>query len=245
VQAALADVRELIVRDEGSKRLLEDAGVEREILVTADPALLLRPIPFDRARLAREGIPDDVRLVGVSVREPGRAAEHLDEHGYHALLAIVADFLVHRLDAHVVFLPMEHDDIRHSHAVLSRMTDPSRGRILHGPYAPAELLGLVQHLDFAVGMRLHFLIFAGLAGVPFLPLPYAGKVFDFAGAAGAPQLRGVAREQAGPLLSEVDRLWDERSVRVERLRSRMGELVDRARVTRERLAKVLDELDPP
>jgi polysaccharide pyruvyl transferase CsaB len=243
-RAALAGVADLVVRDEGSKRVLENAGVERDIVVAADPALLLRPEPFDRGRLICEGIPDGVRLVGVSVREPGRAAEHLDEDGYHSLLAIVADFLVHRLDAHVVFLPMERDDIRHSHSVLSRMTDPARGRILHGPYAPAEVLGLVEHLDIAVGMRLHFLIFAALAVVPFMPLPYSGKVFDFAGAAGAPQLRGVAREQAGPLLSEIDRLWDERPLRVERVRARMGDLCERARITRARLALLLDELDP-
>lgn len=52
----------------------------------------------------------------MSVREPGRAAEHLDVHGYHELLAEVSDFVVRRLDAHVVFVPMQRGDIRHSHA---------------------------------------------------------------------------------------------------------------------------------
>jgi polysaccharide pyruvyl transferase CsaB len=244
-RAALTGVADLVVRDEGSKRVLEDAGVDVEILVTADPALLLDRRPFDRDRLTREGIPENVRLVGVSVREPGRAAEHLDEDGYHGLLATVADFLIHRLDAHLVFLPMERDDIRHSHAVLSRIADPARARILHGPFEPGEVLGLMEHLDLVVGMRLHFLIFAAMSGVPFLPLPYAGKVFDFARATGAPALRGVVREQAGPLLSEIDRLWDERPARVEVVRTRMSELTGRARATRSRLGALLDEIDPP
>ncbi|MHA6795017.1 polysaccharide pyruvyl transferase family protein [Pseudonocardia bannensis] len=245
VSHALADVVDLVVRDEESKRVLEKAGVDREIVVTADPALLLGPAPFGRDRLTREGIPDGVRLVGVSVREPGRAAENLDEDGYHSLIAIASDFLVHRLDARVVFLPMEHDDIRHSHAVLSRMTDPAGGRILHGPFEPADVLGLMDHLDLMVGMRLHLLIFAAMAGVPFLPLPYAGKVFDFAHAAGAPQLRGLVREQAGPLLSEIDRLWDERPQRVETVRERVAALTQQALVTRSRIAALLDQLDPP
>jgi polysaccharide pyruvyl transferase WcaK-like protein len=194
--------------------------------------------------LLREGIPAGSRLVGMSVREPGRAAEHLDVHSYHELLAEVSDFLVRRLDAHVVFVPMERDDIRHSHAVLSHMTCPDRGRILHGLYRPEQILGLMQHLHLVVGMRLHFLIFAATAGVPFLPLPYAGKVFDFAKATGAPALRGVAREQAGLLLAEVDRVWDERPRQAARVRDRMQELQNRARMTCRRLARVLDGLPP-
>lgn len=239
----LEPVAELVVRDQDSKRVLEDAGVIREIVVAADPALLLEPADFPRERLDREGVPRDVRLVGVSVREPGRAAQHLDEEGYHALLAIVADFLTHRLNAHVVFVPMERDDIRHAHAVLSRMADPVRGRVLHGLYPPREMLGLMSHLDLVVGMRLHLVMFAAMAGVPFLPLPYAGKVFDFAGAVGAPQLRGVFREEAGPLLSEIDRLWDERPVRVGRISRKLAVLADRARETRVRLGRLLDEIE--
>jgi polysaccharide pyruvyl transferase WcaK-like protein len=241
---ALQRVQDLVVRDQGSKHVLEHVGVDTDITVTADPALLLRPAVFERERLDREGIPDDVRLVGVSVREPGRAAEFLDEDGYYDLLAVVSDFLVHRLDAHLVFLPMERNDLRHSHSVLSRMTDPARGRILHGPFQPAEVLGLMEHLHLVVGMRLHFLIFAAMAGVPFLPLPYAGKVFDFACATGAPALRGVAREHAGPLLSDIDRLWDERPIRLGLIRDRVAVLTERAQHTRDRLGHLLDELDP-
>lgn len=167
---------------------------------------------------------------------------NLDEAGYHELLAEVSDFLVNRLDAHVVFLPMKRDDVRHSHAVLSRMATPGRGRILNGAYRPSEVLGFMRHLDLAVGMRLHFLIFAAISGVPFVPLPYAGKVFDFAQATGAPTLRGVTREQAGPLLAEVDRLWDEHSERLPRLGERVRELQDRARTTCRRCGEFLDAL---
>jgi polysaccharide pyruvyl transferase CsaB len=243
VTRGLSDVSDLVVRDQESRRVLEEIGVDREITVAADPALLLTPAEFPAEWLTREAIPVGERLVGMSVREPGRAAEHLDEAGYHALLATAADFLIHRLDAHVVFVPMERDDVRHSHAVLSHMTNPERGRILNSRYSPRELLGFMQHLEFAVGMRLHFLIFAAVSGVPFLPLPYAGKVFDFAQAVGAPALRGVAREQAGPLLAEIDRLWDEYPQRLPRLRDRVRELQRRAQTTARRLEDVLDSLE--
>jgi polysaccharide pyruvyl transferase WcaK-like protein len=156
----------------------------------------------------------------------------------------VADFLVHRLDAHVVFVPMERDDIRHAHGVVSHMIHAERCQVLHGTYRPQQVLDMVSRLDLAIGMRLHFLIFAALAGIPLLPLPYAGKVFDFAQQIGAPALRGVVREAAGPLLAEVDRLWDERPARVAHIATRTASMKLRAAETADRLLAYLDHAAP-
>ncbi|WP_316742444.1 polysaccharide pyruvyl transferase family protein [Streptomyces sp. MK7] len=243
VRTVLAAMDEVVVRDQESRLVLEEVGVERDLVVTADPALLLPPEPFTAEMMRQEGVPADARLVGMSVREPGRAAEKLDEGDYHALLADVADFLVRRLDAHVVFMPMERHDVRHAHAVLSRMTAPDRGRILHSAYTPGQVLGLMSHLDLVVGMRLHFLIFAAVSGLPVLPLPYAGKVFDFARRLGAPALVGVAREQVGLLLAEVDRLWDEFPQRRVDLGARVRALRELAGETCARCGTLLDAMD--
>ncbi|MEV4946485.1 polysaccharide pyruvyl transferase family protein [Streptomyces sp. NPDC053755] len=244
VRATLSDAAEVTVRDEESKLVLEEAGLTRPVTVTADPALLLAPGDGGDALLRAEAVPRGVRLVGMSVREPGRAAEHLDEDGYHQLLATVGDFLVHRLDAHLVFLPMERDDIRHSHAVVSRMADAERCSVLHGNYRPQQVLDIVSRLDLAIGMRLHFLIFAALAGIPLLPLPYAGKVFDFAQQIGAPALRGVVRETAGLLLAEVDRLWDERPARAAHTAARAASMRLRSGRTADLLVAYLDRAAP-
>ncbi len=243
VRTVLPEMTEVVVRDEESRLVLEEVGVEGELTVTADPALLLTPEPFTEQMMRHEGLPLDARLIGMSVREPGRAAEKLDEDGYHALLAEVADFLARRLDAHVVFVPMERQDVRHAHGVLSRMSAPDLGRILHNSYSPGEILGFMSHLDMVVGMRLHVVIFAALAGLPVLPLPYSGKVFDFARRTGAPELVGVDREQAGLLLAEVDRLWDEFPRRQEDLNTRVQELRTLARETCARCGALLDTVD--
>jgi polysaccharide pyruvyl transferase CsaB len=253
VREALGTMAEVTVRDEESKLALEEAGVTRRVDVTADPALLLEPEDFapDGLGVCHDGVvptdsamPAGHRIVGMSVREPGRAAEHLDADGYHQLLAHVGDFLVHRFDAQVLFVPMERSDIRHAHAVLSRMTAVEHCRVLHADYRPRQILGLMRHLDLAVGMRLHFLMFAALAGVPFLALPYAGKVFDFAQQAGAATPRGVVREAAGPLLAQVDRLWDERPLRVAETATRLAVLRRRATETGQRLGALLDRIAP-
>jgi polysaccharide pyruvyl transferase CsaB len=244
VRDVLATVDEVTVRDEESRLALEEAGLTRRITVTADPALLLQPEECAPDGLRGDSMRTGRRLIGISVREPGRAAEHLDPDDYHHLLAHVGDFLAHRLDAQLLFVPMERSDIRHAHAVLSHMTAVEHGRVLHADYRPRQILGLMKHLDLVVGMRLHFLIFAALAGVPFLPLPCAGKVFDFAQQIGAPTLLGVVREAAGPLLAQVDRLWDERPQRVAQMSTRVAELRHRAGETGERLGALLDRIAP-
>ncbi|WP_341717061.1 polysaccharide pyruvyl transferase family protein [Micromonospora sp. FIMYZ51] len=242
VRETLAGATQVTVRDQESRMVLEEAGLLNPITVTADPAFLLQPAEFPASLLREEGVPDGKRLVGMSVREPGRAAERLDVDGYHRLLAQIGDFLVHRIDAHVLFVPMERDDIRHSHGVLSHMIAAERGRILHGTYSPEQVLGLMRHFDLAVGMRLHFLIFAAMMGTPFLPLPYAGKVFDLAQRLGVPALRGVEREVEGPLLAEVDQLWDERDQRAEHTARRVAQVCEEARGTSRVTAAVLESL---
>jgi polysaccharide pyruvyl transferase CsaB len=242
VRETLGGAAEVTVRDQESRMVLEEAGLLNPVTVTADPAFLLTPEDFPIEFLREEGVPAGKRLVGVSVREPGRAAERLDVDGYHRLLAQIGDFLVHRIDAYVLFVPMERDDIRHSHGVMSHMTAAERGRVLHGDYSPQQVLGLMKHLDLAVGMRLHFLIFAAMVGTPFLPLPYAGKVFDLAQRLGVPALKGVEREVEGPLLAEVDRLWDEREARAEATAQRVAEVCEQARVTSRVIRGVLESL---
>jgi polysaccharide pyruvyl transferase WcaK-like protein len=86
-------------------------------------------------------------------------------------------------------------------------------------------------------------IFAALSGLPVLPLPYSGKVFDFARRMGAPALVGVAREQAGLMLAEVDRLWDEFPQRREVLEARMRRLRELAGETCARCGALLDRID--
>jgi polysaccharide pyruvyl transferase CsaB len=245
VREVVARMARVTVRDEESKRVLEDVGITVPIEVVADPALLLTPEPFPVDTLVREGVLTDARLIGMSVREVGCAAPNLDGEAYHALLAAVADFMIHRYSAQILFVPMERGDVQHSHAVLAHMAAADQARVLNGCYGPRQILGLMEHLDFVVGMRLHLLIFAGIAGVPFLPLPYAGKVFDFARVAGVPALQGVTRECIGPLLATLDRLWDERVHQGEQVRARVARLKPRARGTLDRALELLRDPELP
>ena len=230
VRNCLSRAEVVTVRDRLSRQALEQVGVRREVLVTADPALLLERQELPADALKREGLDQRHRLVAMSVREPGKAAPDLDEEQYHALLADAADFMVDRFDADVVFVPLERGkfDMQHSHAVVSRMLRAQRAFVLRGEYTSGQLLSLLDHFRFAVGMRLHFLIFAALRGIPFVALPYATKVAGFLEDLQLvfPPLKQVS---AGRLLAYIDHSWDHRRSIHEQIVRLVPSLQERAR----------------
>lgn len=246
ITQVLNRVEKITVREREAKRMLHDLGVTQEIEITSDPGLLLKPQPFTKEMLKKEGISADTPLVGFSVREPGPAAPDLNIEQYHAVLANAADFMVERVDAQVVFVPMElgeHKDPQHSHAVISKMANAQRASVLKGQYTSGEVLGLVKHLSFAVGMRLHFLIFAGIQNVPFVPLPYAAKVSGFLSDLEMP-MPPIAALNVGKLCAFLDRSWDYRNRIKKQLEERVPPLQERAKTTNRLLCDLLRSLKP-
>lgn len=240
VRAALNQAALVTVRDRQGYRLLEDVGIDREIHLTADPALLETPDEFPLEILKAEGVEFTRHLVGFSVREPGPAAPDIDTEHYYALLANTADFMVDRLDADIVFVPMERTDVQHSHAVVAHMQNSERAEILRRKYSSQQTLGLMGSFEFAVGMRLHFLIFAALQGTPFVALPYAPKVAGFLEDLGmeAPLFGEIG---IGQLIAHIDRSWDTREHIRGRIRERLPALQSRARETNDLLVRFLTE----
>jgi polysaccharide pyruvyl transferase CsaB len=239
IRDTLSRADAVTVRERRARQLLEQVGV-RDIEVTADPAFLLEPAPLPPETRQREGLNENRRLIGMSVREPGSAAPDIDETHYHALLANAADYMVDRLDADLVFVPMEprQKDTQHCHAVVSKMAHAHQATVLKGEYTSGQLLSLMSHFDFAVGMRLHFLIFAALNRVPFVALPYSSKVAGFLEdlEIAMPPLKHV---NAGQLIAYIDRWWDLRRNLQARLEKSVPEIQARARRTNDIALRLL------
>lgn len=242
VQAALnaSPPPVISVRDRLGYRLLEDVGVTSEIHLTADPAFLLEPEPLAVQALEAEGVDLTRRLVGFSVREPGPAAPDIRTEEYYDLLANAADFMVERYDAEVVFVPMEKTDVQHSHAVVAHMQNAERAEILRRKYSPRQILDLMGRFELAVGMRLHFLIFAALRGTPFAALPYASKVSGLLEdlEMGTPPLGNIG---IGELIARIDRSWDGRAELRARIGTKVPALCARARQTNDLLLGLVEE----
>ncbi|WP_437985770.1 polysaccharide pyruvyl transferase family protein [Sorangium sp. So ce117] len=243
VRAALNAADIVTVRDKQGRRLLEEVGVNREIRLTADPALLLREEALPIEAIRAEGVEFERHLVGFSVREPGPAAPDIDPDEYYGLLANAADFVVERLDADVVFVSMERTDVQHSHAVVAHMKNAERAEVLRRRYTPQQILSLVGHLEFVVGMRLHFLIFSALRETPFVALPYASKVAGFIEdlEMETPPLGSIS---SGQLIARLDRSWDTRHEIRAKIRRLLPGLKARARETNQLVTELLARRAP-
>lgn len=228
------------VRDRKAQQLLEEIGVRRKIAVTADPAFLLKAEPFPEEALVKEGIDGKKALIGMSVREAGLAAPDLDEAKYHMMLANVADFMIERFEADVVFVPMERErqDMQQAHAVVAQMFCPQRAHVLKGDYRSGQIAGLMRYFEFAVGMRLHFLIFAAMQNVPFVALPYAAKVHGLLDAFGI-EMPPIQLVNAGRLIAHIDRVWDHRQSLKSKIKRRLPEIKGSARQTHQLAVQLL------
>lgn len=244
IKEVLNEVDLITVREQGAQSLLESLGVEKEIIVTADPALLLEPEPRAEKFFNRSDWENKRRFIGISVREPGVAAPDLDQKKYHELIADAADFMVDRMNAEIIFIPMEQSeqDLQHSHAVVSKMLRPQRASVLNQDYTSGQVLSIISELDFSLGMRLHFLIFSALGKIPFVALPYASKVAGFLDALDIdmPPLQLV---NAGRLIAYIDDYWDKQEQLKSKIEKKLPGLKERAALTHKLLLKLLTNAD--
>jgi len=158
----------LSVRDADSARLLESIGVPGAC-VDADLTWALAPQP---APITLEA---GVRWVGLAPRLWGDApvqqafadlCRRLHAEGYRPLL-----------------VPMQESQDR---ALCEAIAAESGAQVLQSPQHPAQLLGVMAHLEAMVAMRLHGAIFAASAGAPVLCVSYDPKVDALAAQLDAP-----------------------------------------------------------
>lgn len=159
---ALYKANVITVRDQASCELLRKIGLtEGEIHVTADPAFLLKS---PNTRLERTG-----NMYLISLRPWLGATSRI--------LEVFTEFLLRLKNekrAHFIFVCMQ--NIReHDRQILEPLAKRVGGTIWT-PTDFTELLAKMQTAEFAIGMRLHFLIAALIAGTPTLPISYSPKI---------------------------------------------------------------------
>lgn len=228
-------VNAITVRDPDSREELAALGVTRPpIEVTADPVLGLDPARVDIARgremLSKLGLSSDP-VVGISVR-PWKNARN-----YLAVLARAADDLT-AAGWQVLLVPMHyHVDLGCCREVVARMSGPAF--ILEENVDYLDIMSLTANLDLAIGMRLHFLIFSSLFGVPIIGIPYDPKVNRFLQSVGLPPGLDAEQLEYRELSARLAQVLKDRVKLGSRLRERVAPLQKEALKNAELVAELL------
>ena len=166
----------ITLREPESNQELKRMGIKRDdIVIAADPAFCLTPASDARTAeiLHKAGVPNSTGMIGISVRT-------WNDHdiSFEHTIAKVCDYINRKLNLTCVFLVMHYPhDMNISHDIIGRMQ--SKAYIISEDLHDTEMLGVVSKMDLLLGERLHSLIYAAAAGVPFVGIAYEPKVNSF------------------------------------------------------------------
>ena len=167
------------VRDEASKKLLEELGINRpEIKETVDAVLGIdkRKINSQLGEkvLAEMGVSiDEAPLIGISLRE------WQNPDNYKKVAAKTCDNLI-EMGYRVMFIPFHFPcDIAPGRDTIKFMKHGEKAILMKNQVNVEEMLGILGSLQMMIGMRLHSLIMAAVMGVPIVGITYDPKVDSF------------------------------------------------------------------
>jgi polysaccharide pyruvyl transferase WcaK-like protein len=207
-RAVLNGVDFITVRDGVSRKHLIDLGITTPpCVVTADPALALAPAKGEEVRgvfvseridmtkgpriaiAPRRWFHYKHHILPMSLR--ARIGRVRDEERFAQLkqvIAEVADRLVERHNAQVIFVPMRSSDNRMdpgqddnivSREIIGLMRFKRNAILLKGDHPPPVLKGFFGEMDLVIGMRMHSLILASMMDVPVLGISLSPKFRPF------------------------------------------------------------------
>lgn len=172
----------LSVRDEEGRHQLLAAGIpEERIVLGADPAFLLPQPQPEQIEVLREALGlQGQRLVGLSARDwRSRLSAGIFAKFVHSLL--------HEEGTTLLFFALktggylgetDTDDLTVANSLLRTLPAELQARVLvlDDRYSNAEMIALMGACRYLIGMRLHSLIFATIAGIPFGAVAYDEKI---------------------------------------------------------------------
>jgi len=166
------------VRDELSRSILRDC-TDKQILLGADPAFLLKPRETDAAKKIVRSWPAGPKILLSMHRQlfvVRKAPAGKD--ALKRFLTIIGGF-ADRNGWHVLTCT-NHTD-QSLAAEIAEFCGRNAAPALKGDnhLLPEELIYLFSAADFVIASRMHACMFAYLAGVPFLSIPYAQKADEF------------------------------------------------------------------
>lgn len=206
---ALKKVHGIVVRDEGSRQLLEQIGVPAErIVVTADPVLRIDRPELDKGReiLTREGCDrsDGRPLIGWAVKERNPNSRFAGE------VERCIRWLGEKYHARCVLIPFHYEEDRAVAVQLAQRLKDQSVVCIRSKHLSDETLSIIGNMDFLVGVRLHSLIYAAVMDVPMLGISYDPKVDAFLHSVGQQAVSATGEFTLERFQPAFEQAWDSR-----------------------------------
>ena len=172
----IGDADYISLREESSRELATGLGIRPDRLrVTADPAFLLDPAPDVWVEHIRRREKLSGRYFIVSIKDGNNFGERPRRELIDFIAADIA-CIAAEYSLTPVYIPMH--PVKDLVVTKELCFKAGCGRVISGLTA-SELCGLLGNAEFAVGMRLHMLIFAARMGVPMIGIAYDPKIGAF------------------------------------------------------------------
>jgi len=226
--SAISRASGITLRDPLSLIDLANLGIDiNRLILSADPAFLVKTQPKTR---------DDVTAassgsLGVSLRQWPSLERSVADVG-SGISAFLSNFPLG-----CVFIPFQLPGDELVSAPVCQQLG-SNASILREISTPEQMLNAISRLDVVLGMRLHSLILASMAAVPFVGLSYDPKIDRFCGQAGLPCLT-IDRLGAGDVIRLLTEVYDSRESVSESLRRFSAEQTELAKKSVELFNKVM------
>ncbi|XCN72238.1 MAG: polysaccharide pyruvyl transferase family protein [Candidatus Electrothrix aestuarii] len=170
-----------LTRDPDSRQRLISAGCKKQqIICTIDPAFNVKGWEIEQKRALRYvpwltgGLP--VVAIGIS-NEPD-----CEQHNHPKQWAMIADFVIEKFGAHVLFLPSNTESgkdlvvMKKTHALMKYR---KKAMIIEKELEPKVMIALIAHLELMISSRMHQLIFSAMATTPFIGISRCDKTDTF------------------------------------------------------------------
>lgn len=171
-------VKLVALRDEHAIEFAKELGINEEKLsFSSDMVFMMKPPQKERCmKILNDnvhGYREGQKIIGLSIRE-WKDKDRTD------LFAKLADELVEKYDARIVFFPFHKPkDAEISKIIMHKMKHENAAVLLPNRYLPSEILGTMGLMDVNIGVRLHSLVFSAVMNVPTIGISYDPKIDGF------------------------------------------------------------------
>lgn len=239
------------VRDSDSKDELVRLGVDSNLIkVTADPAFLIEPCAEARLSkiLAACGVSGDYFAVSVRPLKGGRGACQMTEDDMRLAdetVALCSD-IAKKYSLIPLVIPMQPaQDSEICTLVCGKLNEIGVQAVLYSPENASEMIGVLGRSRFAIGMRLHSIIFASSAGVPVIGLSYDPKVMSMMRSLGQKLMVDLTKGDlsfADRVRSYADEVMSNRDAITAALSAKAQEMREKCRFDLAEIKRLIDKV---